>query len=234
MTLADVRGATAPGHTTILVDAILFDLDNTLLDSGAVVERVWTEWAARHGIDVRDVLAVSPGRPGHEVMAELLPGRSAELNHADNAVMLAREERMLDGIEALPGALRLLRGLPAERWAIVTSCSRSLARARIAAAGLPEPEVLITADDVRAGKPDPECYRLGAEALGVDPQATVVVEDAPAGVAAGLALGATVLGVGPRCAEGAPPTLAVPDLGGVRVAETPAGWLSLSVPAVLR
>lgn len=83
-------------------------------------------------------------------------------------------------------------GIP---WAIVTSGSMPVARARHKIAGLPAPEVFVTAERVKRGKPEPDAYLLGAQLLGLAPQECVVVEDAPAGVLSGLAAGCHVIAV---------------------------------------
>ncbi|UGS37709.1 HAD-IA family hydrolase [Capillimicrobium parvum] len=172
--------------------ALLVDLDGTLLDSTAAAARAWGAFARRHGLDPAAVAHAAHGRPSRETVARLAPPG------AD----LAAETAMVDeagvddtgGVVALPGAAQLLAAPPAP-LAIVTSGSTALATARMHAAGLPVPDVLVSADDVRHGKPDPEPFVLAARPLGLDPARAVVIEDAPAGVAAGRAAGATVLAV---------------------------------------
>jgi mannitol-1-/sugar-/sorbitol-6-phosphatase len=172
--------------------ALLCDLDGTLVDSSAVVERSWRVWAGEYGVDPEHVIALSSGRRSADAIDELLPA-------ADRAGALARIDALeltdVDGVVPAPGALDLLAGLRGTPWAVVTSGSAALMTVRMDAAGIPRPPVLVTADDVSAGKPDPEGYRLAARRLGLDPADCVVLEDAPAGVAAGKAAGATVLAV---------------------------------------
>lgn len=174
------------------VDAILFDIDGTLVDSTGTVERTWRLWAAQRGLPADDILAVCHGRRTEDTVAEFLPA-------AERPAAVAELERLeigdLDQVVALPAALELLSALSADRWAAVTSGSGSLMRARLGAAGLPVPRVLVAAEDVDAGKPDPQGYRMAAEGLGVDVTRCLVVEDAPAGLAAGHAAGASVLAV---------------------------------------
>jgi len=169
-------------------DALLVDLDGTLVDSTAPVRRAWNAFAARHGLDPEHVHHFAQGRPSRESVRLLVP-------HADTAAETEALERAevgdTDGIAALPGAVDLLTA--GRRLAIVTSCSRALARMRLRAAGLPIPAVLVSADDVTRGKPDPACYLLGARRLQVDPARCLVLEDAPAGICAGRAAGARVL-----------------------------------------
>lgn len=175
------------------VDAVLFDMDGTLVDSTAVVVRLWRQWAARHGVDPEAVLAVSHGRRGDDVVAEFaLAGTDVP---AEVAWLAARELTDRDGIVPVRGAAALLDALPVERVAVVTSATRQLAAVRMGAAGLAVPPVLVGADEVTRGKPDPEGYREAARRLGVDVARCLVVEDAPAGLEAGRASGARVIAV---------------------------------------
>jgi beta-phosphoglucomutase-like phosphatase (HAD superfamily)/predicted MFS family arabinose efflux permease len=169
--------------------AVISDLDGVLIDSSAPTVRSWRAWGDRHGLDGEAIQAGNHGRPARAVIAEHVAPSLVE----DDATLLARAETTdTDGVFALPGAGDVL-SLP--RVAIATSCTAPLARARLAAAGLPEPAVLVTADQVENGKPAPDPYLLAAERLGVDPAACVVLEDAPAGIAAGRAAGMTVWAV---------------------------------------
>jgi mannitol-1-/sugar-/sorbitol-6-phosphatase len=174
------------------VDAILFDIDGTLVDSTAAVIRTWTTWAAKRGIDADEILRVCHGRRTADTLAMFLPA-------AQHAAAIAELEQLeladLNDVSALPGTLGLVPRLPADRWAAVTSGSRELMRTRLAAAGLPIPDVLVSAEDVGAGKPHPEGYLKAAAALGRDVRRCLVVEDAPAGIEAGRAAGAQVLAV---------------------------------------
>jgi sugar-phosphatase len=205
--------ATAP----LTARALLLDMDGTLVDSDAVVERVWRDWAREKGLDPGYVLAHTHGRQGHATMAALLPDRPAEVNHAENRAMLARETAELDGVVAVPGAAAFLAAVREHglAHALVTSADAALAAARMGAAGLPMPPVRVTAESVGASKPDPEGFRKGAAALGHAPADCLVLEDSAAGIAAGLAAGMRVVGVGPRAA-GHGATARVPDLTGLR------------------
>jgi sugar-phosphatase len=208
--------------------ALLLDMDGTLVNSDAVVERIWRRWAARHGLDGDEVMKVVHGRQGHASMALLLPGRSHEENLAENARMLAEETADTDGVIPVPGApgfLASLRGLP---HALVTSADTALATARMTAAGLPLPDVRVTAESVGASKPDPEGFLKGAAGLGVAPADCIVFEDSGAGIAAGRAAGMRVIGVGPRAAAHAPDAV-VRDLTQVRVEALEDGSLRLTV-----
>jgi sugar-phosphatase len=169
---------------------VLFDLDGVLVDSTPAVARVWTGWAREHGFDPEEVVKKAHGRPSITTIRELLPHADHE---AENREVERREIADVEGVIPLPGAMALLQALPLERWAIVTSCTRALAGVRIGAAGLPKPKHLVTANDVKHGKPDPEPYLKGAQILGVPASECIVFEDAPAGIRAGRASGALVL-----------------------------------------
>src|SRR5260370_19283618 len=169
---------------------VLFDLDGVLVDSTPAVARVWAWWASEHGFDPKEVVKKAHGRPSITTIRELLP----DADHAaEDREVERREIADVEGVIPLPGAMELLQALPVQRWAIVTSCTRALAQVRIAAAGLPKPKHLVTATDVRHGKPDPEPYLKGAQILGIPADDCLVVEDAPAGIRAGKAAGARVL-----------------------------------------
>ncbi|WP_181139126.1 HAD-IA family hydrolase [Streptomyces sp. Ru72] len=212
--------------TVLTARALLLDMDGTLVNSDAVVERIWRRWAAGHGLDGDEVIKVVHGRQGHASMALLLPDRPVEQNLADNARMLAEETSDMDGVVAIPGArefLDALRGLP---HALVTSADVPLSTARMAAAGLELPPVRITAESVGASKPDPEGFLKGAAELGVAPEDCVVFEDSGAGIAAGRAAGMRVVGVGPRAGLHGPDAL-VRDLTGVRMDTAGDGMIRL-------
>ena len=169
--------------------AVLSDLDGVLVDSMPATERAWAAWGRRHGIDGAAIQAANHGRPARALIAEHVAPEDVE---ADTEFMLHAEIDDTHDVVALPGAERVL-ALPVV--AIATSCVAPLARARLAAAGLRAPEVLVTADQVERGKPAPDPYLLAAKRLGVRPEDCVVLEDAPAGVAAGKAAGMAVWAV---------------------------------------
>lgn len=177
---------------TLSCQAILFDLDGVLVDSTPAVARVWTRWAVAHGIDPQRAIAHAHGRRSIETVHALAP----ELNAAEENMWVEQMEiEDKEGVTALPDAARLLTTLPQTRFAIVTSATRPLARARIGYAGLPLPQHLVTADDVTEGKPSPEPYFKGAALLGFAPQDCVVVEDAPAGITSARAAGMNVIAI---------------------------------------
>jgi sugar-phosphatase len=196
---------------------ILFDSDGVLVDSDASVERAWSEWARHYGLDAAAVLGKVHGHPARETVAELIPpGERPEALAFVNRLEL----EAAGSVRALPGAIDLLRSLPRKSWAVVTSGTGALARARLEAAGLPTPAHLITADDVARGKPEPEPYQAGAHALGILPQRCVVFEDAAVGITAARAAGVgVVVGVGRRT-ESEDVDALVPDLSAVRYGAT--------------
>jgi sugar-phosphatase len=174
--------------------ALLFDMDGTLIDSTAVVESVWARFATRYGIDVREILKTSHGRQMVDTVRRWAP---AGTDIAAECLELSSFEiTQTEGIVSLPGASSFANALPRQTRALVTSAPRELAVARMSLAGFDLPDVVITADDVERGKPDPSCYLLAAERLGVSPADAVVFEDAEAGLRAGLAAGMRCVVVG--------------------------------------
>ncbi|SER81979.1 HAD family hydrolase [Rhizobium sp. NFR03] len=170
--------------------AFLFDMDGTLLNSIAAAERVWGKWAVAHGLDLKTFLPFMHGKRGIDTITQLnLPG----VDPAKEAAYITQAEiDDVEGVKPIPGALEFLKTLPSDRWAIVTSSPLPLAKARLAKAGITAPKFLVTAEDVTQGKPAPDCYRLGAERVGFNPEDCLVFEDVPAGVMAGEAAGADV------------------------------------------
>ncbi|MEV7563937.1 HAD-IA family hydrolase [Streptomyces tanashiensis] len=218
--------ATTPA--TLTARALLLDMDGTLVNSDAVVERCWRRWADRQGLDADEVLKVVHGRQGFATMAALLPDRPMAENHADNRVMLAEETADLDGVVPVPGAPAFMAAIENLPHALVTSADEALAQARMGAAALRMPELRVTAESVGASKPDPEGFLKGAAALGFDPADCVVFEDSEAGIQAGRAAGMRVVGVGPRAAAFAP-DVHVADLTRLRVEAAADGSITLTV-----
>ncbi|MFJ2537388.1 MULTISPECIES: HAD family hydrolase [unclassified Pseudomonas] len=183
-----------PAHKSVFdraFGAFLFDMDGTVLNSIAAAERIWSAWAVRHGVDVETFLPTLHGARAIDTLHRLnLPGVNAE---EQAAFITEAEIGDVEGIVEIPGAAAFLNSLPAERWAIVTSAPRDLALRRMAAAGIPEPAVMITAENVKAGKPDPAGYLLAARRLGVEPRDCLIFEDATVGIQAGEAAGAPLM-----------------------------------------
>jgi sugar-phosphatase len=170
--------------------AVLFDLDGVLVDSTGSVDRQWRIWARERGIDEERVIAIAHGVRAVEVIRTVAPHLNAE---EEVRGLEKHEAGDHDGVAVMPGAANLVRSIPEGRWCVVTSGSRLLATARLQLAGIPLPSVMITADDVTFGKPHPEPYLKGAEALGVAPEDCLVIEDAPAGIRAARAGGMKVV-----------------------------------------
>ena len=200
------------------------------MDSTPAVERVWANWARQRGFDPEDVVRRAHGRPSLTTIRELLPEADHE---AENRIVERCEIEDLEGVVAAPGALALLQSLPAAQWTIVTSCTRALAEVRIRAAGLPVPTNFITSTDIQNGKPHPEPYLKGAAVLGYAASDCVVVEDAPAGVRAGKAAGARVVGVLPIATgselANAGADWTVKDCGSISLASSANGELHLKL-----
>ncbi|MCX4719902.1 HAD-IA family hydrolase [Streptomyces virginiae] len=220
--------STTTAPVALTAKALLLDMDGTIVNSDAVVERCWREWAVSHGLDPQAAMKIVHGRQGYATMAVLLPDRPMELNHAENAVMLARETADTDGVVPVAGAPEFMAALDGLPHALVTSADTALATARMTAAALPMPEIRVTAESVQASKPDPEGFLMGAAALGVDPADCIVFEDSAAGITAGRAAGMRVIGVGPRAAAHAP-TAHVPDLTALQVTTTPDGSITITL-----
>ncbi|WJV52538.1 sugar phosphatase [Prodigiosinella aquatilis] len=175
----------------------LFDLDGTLVDSLPAVERAWSNWARDHDIEPQEVLDFIHGKQAITSLRHFLAGKSEAEIQYEFVALEKVEAADTNGVTAMPGAMALLERLDALNipWAIVTSGTIPIAHARHRAAGLPQPAVFITAEQVAKGKPNPDAYLLGAEKLGFLPADCVVVEDAPAGVLSGLSAGCQVVAV---------------------------------------
>jgi len=178
--------------THLECDAVLFDLDGVLVDSARCVERHWRRWAAEHHLDGDEIMRVAHGRPTVETIRLVAPHLPAE---EEAARLDAAEAFDTDGVAAVEGTAQLLQLLPPDAWAIATSGTKDTAMTRLRHTGVPVPSVLITADDVKRGKPNPEAYLLAAARLGVRPENCVVIEDAPAGIRAAHAAGMRVVAV---------------------------------------
>jgi sugar-phosphatase len=165
--------------TIFRCSAILFDLDGVLVDSTRSVERQWRIWAREKGIDGDKVMAIGHGVRAIEVIRAVAPHLDAE---AEVRKLESREADDRDGVVVMLGAVELVGAIPEGRWCVVTSGTRHLASARLRLVGIPIPKILVAAEDVSSGKPHPEPYLKGAELLGVNPEESLVIEDAPAGI----------------------------------------------------
>jgi len=175
------------------VEAVLLDMDGTLVDSDAAVERAWTVWASEHGVDPARVLAIAHGSPAASTVRRLLPDLDDAAIGASAARQLELQYDDLADVGALAGAHELVATMERHglKWAVVTSADRRLATARLNAAGL-HPPIVVTSEDVTAGKPDPQGFLAASATLGVQASRCLVVEDSEPGVAAGRAAGAMV------------------------------------------
>jgi len=180
------------GLVTLDVAGVLFDMDGVLISSIGSVNRSWRRWAQHYGVPNADTFQVPHGIRATDIVAMLKP----DLDPHEGLRLIEDIEMVdTDDLKVLPGARALLKSLPLERWAIVTSATGRLALERLRVAGLPAPERMISAEMVDRGKPDPEPYRRGAELIHSAAADCLVVEDAPSGVGAGIAAGCRVLGV---------------------------------------
>lgn len=192
---------TAPGTTTetVTARALLFDMDGTLVDSRASIEAVWFEFADRHGIERARVAEVLPGRIASDIIAAVL-GTTADV--ASELAWIKRCENLNSTpVHAISGASEFLSSVPADRWAVVTAAPRAMMIRRLHAAGLPIPAVAVCAEDVNAGKPDPEGFLAAAAQLGVPIGSCIVFEDSSAGMSAASRAGAVCIAIGDETGE---------------------------------
>jgi sugar-phosphatase len=174
------------------ISAVLFDLDGVLVESREATERVWVDWARDNGIEEEALRSAMHGVRSADVVRTLRPDLDAV---AESEELERRQAEDVEGLRAIPGAAAALRALKGDRVAVVTSGTRPLALGRLAAVGIEPPAVMVFADDVARGKPDPEGYLTAARRLGTDPVEALVVEDAPPGIEAAEAAGAATVGV---------------------------------------
>jgi sugar-phosphatase len=206
------------GGQTLACDAVLFDMDGTLVDSTSCVEATWRGWAERHGLDFHAFMQAAHGRQTHETIQLVAPHLNTP---AELAALVKAEEDCREGVAAVAGAAALIAELPATSWAVVTSAWQRLAEIRLGCAGLPLPSVLITGEQVPRGKPHPDGYLAAAARLGVAASRCVVIEDSPVGIQAGRAAGMTVVGIATTFArDRLDCALCIDDFRGVRVRST--------------
>jgi sugar-phosphatase len=220
--VTNAASTATPGTTgtTLTCRAVLFDMDGTLVDSTAVVEQVWTTFAAEHGMDAQAIIATGHGVRAEDTMRRHGPAGFDVATGADRLFDL--ELAAVDGIVAVPGARAFVESLPAASIALVTSARRALALRRLELADVPTPAVVVTAADVEHGKPAPDCYLMAARLLAVDPADAIVFEDAEAGIAAGLAAGMRTVVVGSHESETTRGLPRIRDYKGVSVTVHPA------------
>jgi sugar-phosphatase len=216
--------------TTLTCRAIVFDMDGTLVDSTAVVERIWGDFAAEHELDVVELLAFAHGRQTHDTVTRFLPGLPEVEARTLTDGLQDVEAGTRDGTVEIPGAADFLGSLPGDRVALVTSANHELARSRMAEAGVPWPAVVLASEQVAVGKPAPDGYLLAAAMLGVEPGEVVVFEDAAAGLEAARASGASVVVVGDHDGPAADGLPRVSGYQGVSVIVRDDGLLELTLP----
>lgn len=214
---------------SLTCQAMLFDLDGTLIDSTERIDRLWRWWAKRHGIPFEQMRGKMHGRPAVETFRLVDPSLPIPQEVEE---LEAEEVRDMHDVHLVPGAPELLKRLDPARWAIVTSGSPRVAHARLQHTGLPVPRVLITAAEIQHGKPAPDGYRLAARRLGFEPADCIVVEDAPVGVDAGKAAGMRVIAIAYThpVEDLAAADVMVPDLAHLDVRSTPSGLVVTALP----
>ncbi|STD14122.1 HAD family hydrolase [Dermatophilus congolensis] len=198
--MAFYGGMTSAAELIAPCRALLMDMDGTLVNSNASVERAWTAWAQAVGADPQEVLSFCHGQPAPVTMRRFAPQWSEERIVEEVERHIAREVEDVADVTPMPGALELTQWLDEQDmpWAVVTNSPAELARRRLAAAGL-QPPVLVTASDVTAPKPAPDPYEYAAELLAVLPSEALAVEDSPAGLAAGREAGCVTVAVMGAC-----------------------------------
>lgn len=210
-------------------DALLLDMDGTLVHSTSEVEIVWRQWCQWHTLPAEPVLAICHGVRAQEVIRAIAP----HLNVAEEAARLDALELSLTGqVQTLDGCRELLHSLPSAYWALVTSASHQLAHHRLHAAGLPLPALLIGAEDVTHGKPDPQPYLLAAARLGLAPHRCLVFEDASAGIASALQAGCQVIQVGGEHKLDPAVSGIIPHWQSVSISYHPDHRLQITLPAL--
>jgi len=209
----------------LIVDAVLLDMDGTLVDSTSLVYDMWGRFAVEHGLDPAEVVNFAHGTPSIATLRRFLPP------HADIDAWYQRmadwERDAFGGVTEVPGAAAFVSALPAGRWAVVTSAIADAARARLEGAGFPHIEFLVGADDVEQGKPHPEPFLQAAQQIGADITRCVVFEDSPPGIEAGLAAGAHVVVVGNAQTEHTEGLRRIDHWRDVTVSVTPLGDIAI-------
>jgi len=201
--------------------AVLWDLDGTLVDSRAQHWQAWRETMAANGVTISEQqFQATFGQRNDAILTAWLGARATPdfiARVGDEKEQRFRELVMQDGITLLPGAEHWVRHLAAEGWAQAIASSAPLLNVEVThrAMGLGDAfQALVSAEDVRAGKPNPDVFLVAAKRLHVPPERCVVVEDAKAGIEAAQRAGMRSIGVGDGAGAGADVTVAsLADLG---------------------
>ncbi|KAJ2552317.1 DL-glycerol-3-phosphatase [Coemansia sp. RSA 1933] len=216
--------------TTIKTKGLLFDMDGTLVNTIACVEKFWRRVCKEHGIDADQFLATVHGHPTFELLCKWFPESMRTREQAQKLELDCVQDT--DGVHMVPGA-DMVRSLDANKWAIVTAATGELATTRLKQVGLPEPPHLVAAHSVERGKPFPDCYVLGASILGVSPEDTIVFEDSVNGAKAGAAAGSTVIGILTSTSEQklreAGASYAVRDFNDIKIVQCDDGSLAITI-----
>lgn len=207
---------------TLLCQALLFDLDGTLIDSHPAVDRCWRKFCDRHGLAWEEIQQRIYGRRSIDSIRLLLPNVDAE---AENMVLRNMEANDTEGVVPILGAADFLRKLPRDRWAVVTSGTSDVGGARFHSVDFPEPGAFVFGEDVSEGKPHPAPYLLGAKRLGFLPSDCVGFEDTVAGATSIQTAGMTPIGIALETEE-----FWIPDYTKIDVEITEGGALRLMLP----
>ncbi|KAL2128789.1 hypothetical protein VTI74DRAFT_8665 [Chaetomium olivicolor] len=229
-----VPAYTAPPET-VAFDGLLFDMDGTIIDSTNAVVKHWEAIGNEIGVDPEVILQTSHGRRTIDTLKLIAPEK-ANWEYAQHVESLLPKLHGADAVE-IPGARSLLQDLIARSapWTIVTSGTIPLVTGWLNILSLPTPEYLVTAESVANGKPDPACYLLGRERLGLQgaDKHVLVLEDSPAGIRAGKEAGCKVLAVvTSHTVEqvlSAEPDWVVRDLASVRLVQADGGRVTLEI-----
>lgn len=210
----------------LTVSGLLLDMDGTLVDSNALVELIWAEFAAKHALDLPEILLYSHGRPSIDTVRRMLPDSPPSVHWRERDFIEAEGLRRTDGVGEVRGAVKFMSRVAesAIPVAVVTSAPRELAAHRFAAAGIALPELTVTADDVTVGKPDPQPFVLGAELLGLRPAACAAFEDSGAGLRSARDAGAATVVVGTYNGPEAAGLARIPDWDWVHIDRVEAGF----------
>ena len=192
---------------------LLFDNDGVLVDSHAAAIVAWAQWCSEYAPHINWDDPIHAGQRAEDKVREWIASPDL-FEEANNRINQLEQDTAHETI-ALPGAVELTSSLRDGLWTVCTSANPNLGRARLLAAGIKVPAELVTAADVKRGKPHPDPYLLGAERLGFAPEDCVVFEDAIAGAEAAVAAGVgLIVGVSKMALDG-PADIVVRDLTGI-------------------